>query len=130
MLSFVDQYVEKFLNEDSQYAADLVTYFKNFLVPSKRRTASIGEYYEHLNAELKTLKVVQKAGKSYILLTIYIVIPYLMNTKLSKEFDTTTEDFRSIPWTFTNKISYIEHFGINKNGQPRSDFDAEKQKIF
>ena len=135
MLSFVDQYVEKFSNEDSQYAADLVTYFKNFLVPlrEQKEFASIGEYYEHLNAvNLKTLKgeKVKSWQELHIANHLYCnSIPYEYEAKY--EFDTTTEDFQQYTPDFylTRSGVYIEHFGINKNGQPRSDFSTlEKQK--
>lgn len=135
MLAFVDQYVEKFSTEDSQYAADLVTYFKNFLVPLKEQEkfATIGEYYEHLNAvNLKTLKGdnVKSWQELHIANHLYCnSIPYEYEAKY--EFDTTTENFQQYhPDFYLPKSNvYIEHFGINKYGQPRSDFSSlEKQK--
>ena len=135
MLAFVDQYVEKFSTEDSQYAADLVTYFKNFLVPlrEQKEFATIGEYYEHLNAvNLKTLQgeKVKSWQELHIANHLYCnSIRYEYEAKY--KFDTTTEDFQQYHPDFylPDSGGYIEHFGINKNGQPRSDFSTlEKQK--
>ena len=135
MLAFVDQYVEKFSTEDSLYTEDLVTYFKNFLFPlrEQKEFATIGEYYEHLNAvNLKTLKgeKVKSWQELHIANHLYCnSIRYEYEAKY--EFDTTSENFQQYHPDFYLPSSgvYIEHFGINKNGQPSSDFSLlEKQK--
>ena len=133
MLSFVDQHVQNFSTENSDYAADLVSYFKNFLVPLKEKDefATLGEYYEHLNAvNLKTLKgeKVKSWQELHIANHLYCnSIRYKYEHKY--EFDTVTEKFTQYRPDFylpQSKV-YIEHFGIDKYGQPRSDFSAEEK---
>lgn len=136
LLSMIDSYVEMFASKDGTYAADLVTYFRNFLCPVREpeQFDTIGAYYEHLDAlDLRTFK--GERVKSWQELHI---ANFLTANSIAYEYEpryehpTVCADFRQYHPDFRlcRSDAYIEHFGLNASGKPNPNWDTQEQKAY
>lgn len=136
MHQFIDEQIEKQVAIDGRYAADLVTYFRYYLCPSKEpeQFDTIGEYYEHLDSlDLKTLqgervKSWQELHIANFLFCNCIEYEY----EAPYEYRTADASYRQyVPdFKLTRSGTYIEHFGIDKNGNPNPKFSPQERKHY
>jgi len=129
---FVDDEFQKLLKSDQEYSDFAKKYFESYLYPAKNMLdfKTQGEYLEYLkNNEVRTLNgELLKSYEEVVIANFLFVNGIEYKYEAEYEVDAGASDFKKYrPDFFLPEYGvYIEHFGINKNGDTAPWVNKEK----
>ena len=129
---FVDDEFQQLLKSDKEYSDLAKKYFESYLYPAKNMLdfKTQGEYLEYLKSnEIRTLNgELLKSYEEVVIANFLFVNGIEYKYEAEYEVDTQSGDFKKYrPDFFLPEYGiYLEHFGINKNGDTAPWIDKTK----